>query len=1011
MLIAFPSRRVPLAASLALLCATSLPAVSTLYLRDGASLGQPGSLSTEVGFTASTDTIPSAGGVKSDGTPRSPIAYLATGLNGTYEAGGRTQFTVFLDAFAFAGTAAQARISYDFDGNGTWDRTETYRYYAVNNVTGWEQHTETLRSGLLAATGAFADLRNGAVRLELWSALGMAPITVRTDLASGAWVRVPFTLGAAPVVAPVAPPAPPVTPPPPAGNPAVPPAAVTGATPLYLLPGAAESVPALLSTSPGTAARSDLVPSAGGQKHDLQPNRPLTYRLTGLNGAYTAGGITQFHLFADAGNAAQNAIQARVSYDFTGDGSWDRVDQYHYYALNDTANWEDYAHNARDGLDFATGSFAPFAGGTVQVEIWSALGTGIPLVRVGAPTAEGNVSRLLLPYTLGEFSTGGSTGGSTGNTGGTGGTGNTGNTAGTGGTGGTGGSSGGTGTTGGTGGSGVTTPPVVSGEVPERFRQLIGNLGQGTGSSSHPGTVTHPSSVLAPNFVPAPALSETELRAVLAEGLAAWRRPTQHGSCAGCHSPDGFDLALIAYDDATVARRALDHVTTDDAVRIVELVQGLRQLYAIERPLDPLKFRPLQPTGEMLPGDNAQQRDRAFGQLLSADVQLIWATRRIESRADALAAQAQLRDLDLRRLPVGIPFDRWSEDARHGAEHLSVSEWLPNMGVRPKAGRAEEWHALHDAYLVDPSDTKFWAYYSRIDEILESVEPAGHALGFDWNLLKYKSVQIAQHMLRHRSLAFPNPLVNQTGDVVANRSLVLARNPLFQTGDHLRRFPLYDDPAKPITTFPAHLTSTLPTTPAALRAQTEQFFRAWFWMGWTFDPALLLSDQIFQTVEGDYLYASLLADYKLHHAFVVAKTSVAKAGATAWFSAPGPGVAGHGKWASFTPFMVLHHIERNRNEPGAGDARRAQHDLMFSNTARMWIYLVHEDLERTGTVYDRNLVRGALRFARQWLNTTEPGVDHTALDAVLAQTEELLTTARELRTDFTTDDLPGGLPF
>jgi hypothetical protein len=984
-----------LAGITALWSAGSLPAAD-LFLRDGAAANSSGELALVAGGTAATDTIPSAGGVKSDGTPRHALVYLARGLTGTYTAGGATQFALHLDAYAKAGTAAQARVSYDFTGDGTWDRVETYRYYAVNNVANWEKHTETIRDGLRTSSGVFANLNGGAVKLELWSALGNAPIDVRTDAPTGSatcsFVRIPFDLG----VAPTTPTAPVVTPPP---APVVaPPAAANAAAAgtLYLQPGATEFAPGALSATPCTGASADLAPAAGGQKYDLQPHRALVYRATGLNGAYTAGGITQFHLFADAGNTGQNAIQARVSYDFTGDGTWDRVDHYHYYALNDVANWEDYAHDARDGLDYATGSFAALANGTVQVELWAALGNASPSIRVGATEAQGQISRLVLPYTFGSTSPGGSTGG--GNTGGD-----------------TGG-----GDTGGNGG-GTNPPPTdpVVADLAERFRQVIGNLGQGTGSSSHPGTAEFPASILAPantpgygaGYSPANALSDAQLSTALADGLAAWRRPGNHGSCASCHSPDGYDLALIAYDNPTIIRRALDHVSQDDANRIVELVRAQRQLYAIERPLDPLKFRPLQPTGELLPGATPEQRDQAFGQLLANDVKLIWATRRIETRADALAAQAQLRDLDLRKLPIGVPFDRWSEDAARGTAHRSGAEWLPGMGVQPKSGRAAEWYALHDAYLIDPSDAKFWAYYSRIDQLLESVEPAGHELGFQWSLLKYKSVQIAQHMWRHRALAFPNPLVNQTGDAVANRALLLARNPLFRTGDHLRRFPLYDDPAKPITTFPAHVAATLPTTPAELRAQTEQFFRAWFWMGWVYDPALLLSDEIFQTVEGDYLYASLLADYKLHHAFVVAKTSVAKAGATAWFNATGPGVRGHGKWASFTPFMVLHHIERNRNEPGAGDVRRAQHDLMFSNTARLWIHLVHEDLERTGTVYDRNLVRGAIRFARQWLNATEPGVDHTALDAVIADLEQRLTAARELRTDFTTEDLSNALPF
>jgi hypothetical protein len=555
--------------------------------------------------------------------------------------------------------------------------------------------------------------------------------------------------------------------------------------------------------------------------------------------------------------------------------------------------------------------------------------------------------------------------------------------------------------------------------LPERLSRKLSGMGEGSGASTHAYTVSWPESVLAPAGDPAfgagvndaNRMTRAQFLTARQEGMEAWRRAGNHGNCAGCHSPDAFDLALIGYSDADITRRALDHVSAEDAGKIVRLVKAVRQDYGIERPLHPLHFRPLQPGQEVLPGATHTARDLAFANYLNDAVKLIWAKDRIESRAQAKAAQEQMLTLDLRKLRTGIPFDRWSEDHTRGAEHLSASEWLPMMGVQPKAGQASAWYALHDAYLADPTDANFWAYYTRIDEFLTPVEPAGYERGQAWSLLKYKSVQLAQHIMRHQSLAFPNPLAGVAGTLAANRDTVLARNPLFRTGDHVRRFPLYADAANPSTVFPAYLAPTIPATQAALRDQNDNFLRVWFWMGWVYDPAMLLSDSIFATVEGDYLYSSLLQHYKVHHAFVVAMTSVAKANASPWFNAAGVGVAGHGKWAAFNPFMVLHHIERNRSEPPANDARRAMHDRMYSNTARMWIYLVQEDLELTGKVFSRELVRGSIRFARAWLNDTEAAADHAPLDAVIADIEARLNTAQELRTDFGTPDLPDSLPF
>lgn len=554
----------------------------------------------------------------------------------------------------------------------------------------------------------------------------------------------------------------------------------------------------------------------------------------------------------------------------------------------------------------------------------------------------------------------------------------------------------------------------------DRVKKEVTRLGEAGGTSSERFSLAYPEALYAPLNDPnfgqgtnaANRMSEAQLATARTEGLAAWRRIGNHGSCSSCHSPDGIDLAMIGYSDADIVRRSLDHVTPPEATQIVTWIQALRQTHHIERPLHPLNYRPLQPGHEPLPGATHSARDLAFGNSLKDEHQLIWARDRIQSRAQAQTAQAELLALDLRRLRIGIPFDRWSEDHTRGTAHQSASEWLPMMGLQPKAGQTTAWHALHDAYLAAPTDANFWAYYDQIDVLLEPIEPAGFTQGQTWSTLKYKAIQIAQHQLRHQSLSFPDALSGTTGGLLTNRSQVIGRNPLFVTGDHVRRFPLQADNANPSTIFPTHLAPTLPGSQTTLRDQNENFFRVWFWMGWCQDPALLLSDTIFQTVEGDYLYASLIAHYKVHHAFTLAMTSVHKANApAAYFSAAGAGVAGHGKWAAFNPFMVLHHSERNRNEPAANDPRRPLHDLMFSNTARMWIYLVHADLEATHSVFDRELVRGCIRFSRAWLNSTEPTVDKTALDAVIADIETRLTAATELRTNFNTPDLSGALPF
>jgi hypothetical protein len=110
-------------------------------------------------------------------------------VNGTLTPGGSTAFRLQLDAGTAVGLGQQARVSYDLTGDGTFERTETYRYFASDPVPGWETYTQS--SGLKSATGSLGNLRGGTVRLEVWSAIGNAPAKLRTGTADSA-LTIPF---------------------------------------------------------------------------------------------------------------------------------------------------------------------------------------------------------------------------------------------------------------------------------------------------------------------------------------------------------------------------------------------------------------------------------------------------------------------------------------------------------------------------------------------------------------------------------------------------------------------------------------------------------------------------------------------------------------------------------------------------------------------------------------------------------------------------------------------------
>ncbi|MBT2526078.1 glycoside hydrolase [Streptomyces sp. ISL-99] len=159
------------------------PTGNTFQLRTG------GSLTTTTGTTAATDTIASAGGANHDGTPHQPLTYTAKGVNGTLKSGTPTAFRLQVDAGTTVGLGQQTRVSYDLTGDGTYDRTETYNYFATDPVAGWEEYTQA--RGLKSATGSLGDLKGGTVRLEVWSAIGNGTAKLRTGTGDSVLV-IPF---------------------------------------------------------------------------------------------------------------------------------------------------------------------------------------------------------------------------------------------------------------------------------------------------------------------------------------------------------------------------------------------------------------------------------------------------------------------------------------------------------------------------------------------------------------------------------------------------------------------------------------------------------------------------------------------------------------------------------------------------------------------------------------------------------------------------------------------------
>lgn len=313
-------------------------------------LSQAGQLLNAPAATASSLTLESSGGINRDGTPNQASVLQASGLRGAYN-GGATQFSLPLDAGTAVATGTQARVSYDFEGDGQVDRQETYQYFANNNSSGWELYRET--QGVRTTTGSMRDFSNGTVKLEVWSAIGRAPVSLQLDTNS-AYLDVPMS-------GTTATPGPSPTPTPPAPS--------VGGT---LYPNS-EGLSAQASSGQLTVA------SADGLNRDGNPYRPLSLRARGLTGTYN-GGTTAFQLLLDAGNQVACATQVRLSLDFDGNGSVDRVETYQYFPTDAGTGWETYTQASR--LRSSSGAWANFRGGSATMEVWSALGRAPTRVRL-----------------------------------------------------------------------------------------------------------------------------------------------------------------------------------------------------------------------------------------------------------------------------------------------------------------------------------------------------------------------------------------------------------------------------------------------------------------------------------------------------------------------------------------------------------------------------------------------------------------------------------------------------
>jgi beta-glucanase (GH16 family) len=160
--------------------------------------------------------------------------------------------------------------------------------------------------------------------------------------------------------------------------------------------------PSFLDAFPSEQRVIGYLASAGGVSHIGTPFRSTEFGLNDIIATYTVGEKTKFQISVD-GPVAGTAVQVKVKYDFNGDHILTRMEVYEYFTLDEGTGWQSYTEAS--GLQTVSGcEFQDFRKGSVNVEIWSALGNKAVLIYLDVPSTDPNSSFLKIPYGDGFYS-------------------------------------------------------------------------------------------------------------------------------------------------------------------------------------------------------------------------------------------------------------------------------------------------------------------------------------------------------------------------------------------------------------------------------------------------------------------------------------------------------------------------------------------------------------------------------------------------------------------------------
>jgi hypothetical protein len=230
-------------------------------------------------------------------------------------------------------------------------------------------------------------------------------------------------------------------------------------------------------------------------------------------------------------------------------------------------------------------------------------------------------------------------------------------------------------------------------------------------------------------------------------------------NCSQCHaSHDGFDLAAFRFADTTIIRRAVAHVDTGTARDIVAHVRSL-QGAALDR-----NFRIFQP-GDYVAASDADFAIRLFG-------------------ADAWPVNlttAGLRAIDPRMVRVALQMPAWSDERTN-------LDWMPDSPLPP--GVLDDQGSLARGALAGYRAAPTRENLVRAVSALRTADrrmgnPAAPCLLEDslrvnfvacFEVRRWASSLVAQHMVRHGTADFLDPVLHDVWWDVGNAARKSIRN-------------------------------------------------------------------------------------------------------------------------------------------------------------------------------------------------------------------------------------------